>query len=75
MRLSRVQFTVRRLMIAIAVVGLFLAIFLHRERKIRRLDRLASDQERLLIATGEGAPVPNSVRAGVVAERLFLTEV
>jgi hypothetical protein len=45
MRLSRVQFTVRRMMLAIAVVSFTLAILMHRERRIRSLDRMVINQE------------------------------
>ncbi len=52
MRLSRVQFTVRRMMITIALVCLLLGIFSHRERRIRKLDQLVTDQE-LFVLTAE----------------------
>ena len=66
MRLSRVQFTVRRMMIAIALVGLLLGIFLHRERKIRRLDRLVTDQEQFVLSPEVN--VANAVLARETAE-------
>jgi hypothetical protein len=44
MRLPRIQFTVRRVMIAIAIVSLFLAVFMHRER-IRRVNQMVINQE------------------------------
>jgi hypothetical protein len=44
MRLPRIQFTVRRVMIAIAIVSLLLAVFMHRER-IRRVNQMVINQE------------------------------
>ena len=44
MRLPRIQFTVRRVMIAIATVSLLLAVFMHRER-IRKLNQMVIDQD------------------------------
>jgi hypothetical protein len=66
MRLSRMQFTVRRMMITIALVCLLLGIFLHRERRIRRLDRLVTDQE-ICVSSAE-ANVGNAVIAREAAE-------
>jgi hypothetical protein len=66
MRRSRVQFTVRRMMITIALVSLLLGIFLHRERRIRRLDRLVTDQENFVLSAE--ANVGNAVLAREAAE-------
>ena len=44
MRLSRVQFTVRRMMITIALATLLLAIVIHRHRRIQRLDGMVINQ-------------------------------
>jgi hypothetical protein len=44
MRLPRTQFTVRRIMIAIALVSLLLAVFMRRER-IRKLNQKVIDQK------------------------------
>jgi len=66
MRLFRVQFTVRRMMITIAVASLLLAIFIHRERRIRSLDRMVLDQE-VTILSAE-ANFGNAVLAREAAE-------
>jgi hypothetical protein len=66
MRRSRVQFTVRRMMIAIALVCLVLAILIHRERSIRRLDRLVINQD-ITVRSAE-ANFQNAVLAREAAE-------
>jgi len=44
MQRLRVRFTMRWMMVMIAIVGLVLAYVVHRERRIRRLERMARDQ-------------------------------
>jgi hypothetical protein len=43
--MPRTQFTMQRMMITIAVVSLFLAILVHRERRIRQLDLMVRNQD------------------------------
>jgi hypothetical protein len=68
MRLPRTQFSVRRIMIAIALVSLLLAVFMHRER-IRKLNQKVIDQD----ITKDSAEA-NFMNAGLdreAAERAF----
>ena len=55
MRLARVQFTIRRMTIAIAIAAVLLAIVVLRHRKIQRLDRLVINQQRTLDSAAASA--------------------
>jgi hypothetical protein len=66
MHLSRVQFTVRRMMITIALAALLLAIVIHRHRRIQRLDRMVINQQ-ITMSSAE-ANLANAVLACEAAE-------
>jgi hypothetical protein len=66
MRLSRVQFTVRRMMITIALAALLLAIVIHRHRRIQRLDQMVINQQ-ITVSSAE-ANLGNAVLAREAAE-------
>ena len=66
MRLSRVRFTVRRMMLTIALISFILAIFMHRERRIRKLDRMVINQE--ITIESAHANFQNAVLAREAAE-------
>jgi len=65
MRLPRIQFTVRRIMITIALVSLLLAILMHRER-IRRVNQMVINQDITRMAAR--ANFENAVLAREAAE-------
>jgi hypothetical protein len=54
MRLPRPRFTVRRLMIAVAIVAIFLGVWLWAERRRARLDALASWHDRQVVCVFKG---------------------
>ena len=66
MRRLRVRFTMRGMMMAIAIVSLALAFVVHRERRIRRLDRMVRDQA--ITVESAFANVENAVLARESAE-------
>jgi hypothetical protein len=66
MRLSRVQFTVRRMMITIAIAALLLAIVIYRHRRIQRLDRMVINQQ--ITMDSAEANLANAVLAREAAE-------
>jgi hypothetical protein len=67
MRLRNTQFTVRRMLIAIALVSLLLGFLVQRERRVRTLDRIVVDQD-ITMYSAE-ANVENVVLAREAAER------